>query len=358
MSATEAIETSAPPRRTRLQRLRVPVMIGVVVLALLIALIVYLTGGRYQTTDDAQVGGARVSISSSVSGRVVEIDVRENQLVRAGQILFRLDGRPLQAAYDQAAANLASSRLQVEQLKATYRQKVADANAAEANLAYLQTDAARQKALVTAGTATVAQSDQAAAKVKQALQELASDKSAAAAALAALGGDANVSPDTHPIVMEAQAHVAKARLDQSYIDIVAPQDGVVTKVDQLQVGDYINAAAPVFSLVSNRMWIDANFKENQLEYMRPGQSATIRLDAYPDVRFKARVQAISPGTGSSFSLLPPENATGNWVKVTQRVPVRVVFLRDPGVPLQPGLSASVKVDTNHHRHLFGSEPPR
>ena len=156
--------------------------------------------------------------------------------------------------------------------------------------------------------------------------------------------------------MQALAQSARAVLNQSYLVIIAPQDGVVTKVDQLQVGDFVTAAAPVFSLVSNRLWVDANFKENQLEYMRSGQPASIKLDAYPDTRFEATVEAISPGTGSSFSLLPAENATGNWVKVTQRVPVRIVFTHPPEVPLEPGLSASVSVDTSHHRHLFGSEP--
>jgi membrane fusion protein, multidrug efflux system len=357
MSQSEATETP-PRRRGWLQRLRWPVMIGVVVAALLIGLFVYLAGGRYESTDDAQIGGARVSISASVSGRVVELDVRDNQPVRAGQVLFRLDERPFQATYDQAEANLAAVRLQVDQLKATYRQRQADVRTAEASLAYLETDAHRQTALVAAGTATVAQSDQASSQVDQARQKLAAAKEAAAAALAALDGQADIPSDRHPLVMQARAQAARAQLDRSYVDIVAPQDGVVTKVDQLQVGDYINAGSPVFSLVSSRQWIDANFKENQLEYMRAGQPAKVRLDAYPDRRFEARIEAITPGTGSSFSLLPAENATGNWVKVTQRVPVRIVFARDPGVPLQPGLSASVTVDTGHRRRLFGSEPAR
>jgi membrane fusion protein (multidrug efflux system) len=131
---------------------------------------------------------------------------------------------------------------------------------------------------------------------------------------------------------------------------------VVTKVDQLQIGDYINAAQPVFSLVSSQMWIEAEFKENQLEYVRPGQSASVKIDAYPDRRFKARVEAISPGTGSSFALLPAENATGNWVKVTQRVPVRIAFVGQQDAPLVAGLSVKVTVDTRHVRSLFG--PPR
>jgi membrane fusion protein (multidrug efflux system) len=323
-----------------------------------IGMVVYLTGGRYESTDDAQVSGARVSISSTVSGRVVEIDVRDNQPVRAGQVLFRLDPQPLQTVYDEASDNLAATRLQIDQMKATYRQRQADVKTAEAALAYLETDAHRQAALVSAGTATTAQSDQAANQVDQARQRLDAAKQAADAALAALGGDPNITPDNHPLVRQAQARIASAALNQSYLTIIAPQDGVVTKVDQLQVGDYITTGTPVFSLVSSRLWIDANFKENQLEYMRPGQAAKVKLDAYPDRRLDAVVQGLTPGTGSSFSLLPAENATGNWVKVTQRLPVRIVFEHDPGVLLAPGLSATVTVDTTHRRHLFGSGSDR
>jgi membrane fusion protein (multidrug efflux system) len=329
-------------------------MIGVVLVALLIGMIVYLTGGRYEETDDAQISGARVSISANVSGRVVEVDVHDNQLVKAGQVLFRLDPKPVQTAVDEAQASVAADRLQVDQLKATYRQRQADVKTAEASLAYMITDAHRQAALVKAGTATAAQSDQASNQVDQARQRLDAAKQAAAAALAALGGDPDIAPDDHPLVRQALARSASAALNQSYLVIVAPQDGIVAKVDQLQVGDYVTMGTPVFSLVSNRLWIDANFKENQLEYMRAGQRAKVKLDAYPDQRFDAVVQGLTPGTGSSFSLLPAENATGNWVKVTQRLPVRIIFSPDPDVPLAPGLSASVTVDTTHKRHLFGS----
>jgi len=279
--------------------------------------------------------------------------VKDNQVVRAGQVLFRIDGRPYQTAYDAAEANVASARLQVAQMKANYEQRQADVRTAEASLAYAQTDARRQVALVTAGTGTAAMVDQAKSQVAEASQKLSASKAAANAALAALGGDASIAPDQHPLVRQALTQVASAGLNQSYIDVVAPQDGVVTKVDQLQVGSYVTIGAPVFTLVSNRLWIDANFKENQLEYMRAGQSAKIKLDAYPDRKFEARVEAITPGTGSSFSLLPAENATGNWVKVTQRVPVRIVFDKYPDVPLEPGLSTSVTVDTTHTRHMFG-----
>jgi membrane fusion protein (multidrug efflux system) len=188
----------------------------------------------------------------------------------------------------------------------------------------------------------------------QAARQVEAQRQAVANALTALDGDPNLPIERHPMVLQARARLSAAGLNRSYVDVAALQDGIVTKVDQLQVGDYVNASTPVFSLVSPNVWIEANFKENQLEYMRAGQSAQVRVDAYPDRRFKARIESISPGTGSSFSLLPAENATGNWVKVTQRVPVRVVFDGDPGVPMPAGLSVSVKVDTTHKRTLGGS----
>jgi membrane fusion protein (multidrug efflux system) len=257
----------------------------------------------------------------------------------------------------QANAALAGARAQVESMKATYQQRLADVQAAKDSLAYLTGEAERQKALVAAGTATQAQATDLASQADQARQKLAAAEQAAAASLASLGGDANAPTDRHPEVQQYAAQVASASLNQSYIDVVAPQDGVVTKVDELQVGNYINVGAPVFSLISSHIWIEAEFKENQLEYMRPGQKAKVKIDAYPDTKFDATVTAISPGTGSSFSLLPAENATGNWVKVTQRVPVRLEFTPRPDVPLEAGLSASVTVDTNHHRHLFGGGRP-
>jgi membrane fusion protein (multidrug efflux system) len=336
-----------------MQRVRWPVMIGIVLVAAVIGMIVYLSGGRYESTDDSEVKGARVMISSSLSGRVATVKVREGQFVHTGDVLFQLDGRPLQTTLEEAQANLASERVQVEGLKATYLQRQAEVKAAQDDLAYLDGEARRQKALVAAGTATAAQLASAQSQADQARQKVAAAQQAAANALAALGGDANAPVEAHPLVLSAKAKVDRAALDKSYVDIIAPQDGIVTKVEDLQVGEYINASSPVFSLVSPHLWLEANFKENQLEYMRPGQKASVKIDTYPDRRFEARVDSIGPGTGSSFSLLPPENATGNWVKVTQRVPVTLSFVGDLEVPLRAGLSATVKVDTTHRRALFG-----
>jgi membrane fusion protein (multidrug efflux system) len=180
------------------------------------------------------------------------------------------------------------------------------------------------------------------------------------AVVASLGGNPNIAPDLHPTVRQAQAALDRAELDLSYTVVRAPADGVVTRVDQLQAGTYIAASAPVFALVSmGRVWIEANFKEDQLAHMRVGQAATVEVDSYPGKTFRAKVASVSPGTGSQFSVLPPENATGNWVKVVQRLPVRLELERlDPAYPLQGGLSANVSVDTQYRRHLFGAAEPR
>jgi membrane fusion protein (multidrug efflux system) len=182
-------------------------------------------------------------------------------------------------------------------------------------------------------------------------QQLAAVKQQVANALASLGNNADIMVDDHPIVQQAQAQLDKAKLDLSYTTIIAPIDGIVTKVEQIQRGDYINTGAPVFSLISNKnVWVEANFKETQMTYMHPGQEATFEIDAYPDKDFKGHVISTSPGTGASFSLLPPENATGNWVKIVQRVPVRISIDYNKDMQLlSSGLSVNVTVDTEHSR---------
>jgi membrane fusion protein (multidrug efflux system) len=360
MSQTDSPDPATPAAGRPagwMRRMRWPIMIGAIALVIAAALFIYLTGGRFENTDDAQVQAARVSVSSSISGRVLAVNVREGQFVKAGDILFRIDARPFEAVYNEAQANVAAARLQVMQLKAAYRQHLADLKAAQESLAYLQGETVRQKALVVAGTSTQAEVAKMASQTDQARQQVAAQQQAVDNALAALGGNANIPVDQHPLVLQALARASGAGLNRGYVDVKALQDGTVTKVEQLQVGDTVNANSPLFDLVPPDVWIEANFKENQLEYMRPGQTATVKLDAYPDRRFKAVVQSISPGTGSSFSLLPAENATGNWVKVTQRVPVRLVFVGKIDAPLEAGLSASVTVDTLHKRHLFAAKAP-
>jgi len=327
------------------RRLRWPLMIGGPVVILAVVAWFVLTGGRYQSTDDAYVQIARVGVSTSVPGRVVEIDVKENQQVQAGQVLFKLDPRDYQVALEQAEAQLNSARAQILGGKASYEQQQAAVRAADETVAYTAREAAREKALADAGVASRQQADQAQHAADQAKAQAVVARQQAGQVLAQLGMTASAPIDTYASVQQAKAAVDRARLTLSYtVDTAAPA-GTVTRVDQLQPGAYLNASQPVFFLVSGEPWVEANFKENQLGKMRVGQPAEIEIDAYKGQKFAAHVASFSPGTGSTFSLLPAQNATGNWVKVVQRLPVRLTFDRPPpDMAAHAGLSAKVKVD--------------
>jgi membrane fusion protein, multidrug efflux system len=353
-------ERSAPaaaPARGWQERLRLPLMLIAPLVVIGGALYFYLAGGRYQTTDDAYVEAAQVVISSNISGRVSEIDVRDNELVKKGAVLFRIDDAPFRIAVQEAQARLASARLEVEGLQATYRERQAQLAASEDTLAYQQREYERQNGLLASGISSQVQVNQLRHALDSASQARNSARAELAAVAASLGGDANISIESHPAVLQARAALDRAQLNLSYTVIRAPEDGVAAKVEQLQVGNYINASNALFGLISTRdVWIEANFKESQLTYMRPGQTATVRIDSYPGELFHARVTSLSPGTGAAFSVLPPENATGNWVKVVQRLPVRLAVIDAPRtLPLRAGLSADVSVDTRHARAgLFAS----
>jgi membrane fusion protein (multidrug efflux system) len=338
------------PTRPLRQRLRLPLMLAGPLVVLIAASWWYLTSGRFVSTDDAYVQAARTMISADISGRVVAVSVHDNQRVAKGQELFRLDDRPYRIAIEEATAQLATARLQVEAMKATYRQKLAEQKGAEDTLDYQSREYERQRQLAVAGVASRATHDQVQNALQMARMKVTSTQSDVANMLAQLGGNLDIPVDRHPTVQRAQAALDKAQLDLSYTTIRAAESGVVTKVDQLQVGSYVNASTPVFSLVSDRVWVEANFKETELTYMRPGQEATVEIDTYPGVMFRAKLASLSPGTGLTFSLLPAENATGNWVKVVQRLPVRLVLENPPGeVPLHAGLSATVEIDTHYRR---------
>src|SRR5882724_1677247 len=343
----EPLSGAVPAHKTRLQRLRWPLMSLAAVAVLGGGMYLYIKGSRYQSTDHAYAQAATVSISANVGGRVSEIEVRDNEFVHRGATLFKLDDAPFRIAVSDAAAHLADTRLQIESLKSTYRQRQVELRAARDTQTYARQQYDRQTRLLVSGVASQAQFDQAAHALDAARQQVANVQQQIGVALANLGGDPNIAPELHPLVAQARAALDRAQLNLSYTVISAPTDGVVAKVEQLQVGDTIAASAPVFALVSTRdVWIEANFKEVQLARMRPGQSATVEIDRYPGRRFSAVVTSLSPSTGSQFSMLPPENATGNWVKVVQRVPVRLQLTRsDSRFPLQAGLSADVTVDT-------------
>jgi len=327
-----------------LGRLRWPLMLGGPLLILAIVAYVILTGGKTQTTDDAYVQVGKAPISAQIPGRVIEIAVKENQAVKKGQLLFKLDPSDLQVVADRAAAELATARLQVVALRNAYDQQKLVLASDLTTQAFARKEANRQRALVTAGVASEQQASEAANTADRADSAVAVARQQVATALANLG-PAISSPDAYPAVLQAKAAQAAAALNLVHTVIVAPVDGIVTRVDQLQLGAYVNTSQTAFWLLSGEPWVAANFKEDQLGKMRVGQHATIEIDALGGRKFAGHVESFSPGAGDSFSPLPAQNATGNWIKVVQRLPVRIAFDKaPPDVAARAGLSTKVTVD--------------
>ncbi len=345
---------SAGPKESR-SRLRRPLMLGGVIVALVIALWFYLSGGRYVETDNAQLQAGKVMVAASVTGKVVSVEVTENQFVKAGQVLFRIDSSDFEAGISQAEASLSGAIADIGATRADYQEKLSDVSRYQAQLVYAQSEAGRQRSLLHEGISSQAQVDQAELAVRTARESITAARAKAASVAARLpAGTSNA----QPVARKAAAVLQQARTALDNTVVRAAQDGIVTKVNQLQIGSYVTAGKPLFVLSGVKFWVEANFKENQLRYMRLGQPAVVRIDAFPDRDLKAHVESFSPGTGNSFSVLPAENATGNWVKVTQRLPVIVVLDEVPTeLPLHAGLSVNVTVDTGHIRHLFGSDTP-
>jgi membrane fusion protein, multidrug efflux system len=337
---------TAVPGRTLRERLRLPLMLVLPIILAVFGAAEYLAEEPYIWTDDAFVRAPKESLNARVAGQVVEIAVKDNQGVRKGQLLFRIDPEPYRIAVDQAEARLGSARIQIDALKAIYLQQLAELQSAKDSADFDQREYARKKALVASDFTPRELYERAETDLKVAHQHITSVEQQIANTVAALNGDPNIGIDHHPTVRAAKAELDRARLDLSYATVVAPDDGIVTRVDDLQVGDFVNPGAAVFSLLSSRIWIEANFRETGLTHMRPGQEATIDVDAYPDRRFKAHVVSMSPGNGSDFAVLPPENATGNWVKVVQRLPVRLELDEvDRNRSLFSGISVTVRVNT-------------
>jgi membrane fusion protein, multidrug efflux system len=319
----------------------------------------WVTGGRYQETENANVRQSKVSIASDTSGRIVEVNVAENRPVKAGDVLFRIDPEPYRIALAQADAALAGARLGVEQLRAAYSQAVAQERMASDAVDYMKTQFDRQTELAGKGINTKSALDQATHDLANAKDQQLSALQGIASARAAIGGDPDIATDTHPSVLAALATRDNAAWNLSQTTVRAPADGVISQSTDFKAGQYVTAGTPLFSLVENgNTWVEANFKETQLTRMKVGQEAEIVLDTYPNHPFKAVVDSIGAGTGSEFSLLPAQNATGNWVKVTQRIPVRLK-VEDAGaaLALRTGMSADVSIDTGASRGfsgLFGS----
>ncbi|OYU18377.1 MAG: hypothetical protein CFE34_10835 [Rhodobacteraceae bacterium PARR1] len=308
----------------------------------------WIAGGGTESTENANLHQARVAIAPTVSGRVVTVNVAELQPVKAGDVLFQVDPEPYRLALAQAEVAVSAARLQVEQLKASYQQAVGSTALAQDEAAFQETELQRQEALSGKGVASSSTVDDSRHAMRQAQDRAQVAGLTVAAARAALGGDPDAATDDHPAVRAALAELDRARYNLSVTSVTAPADGVIYQAASFRPGAMLAAGQSVFALVeTNEIWVDANFKETQISDIAPGQKAEVEFDAVPGKTFAATVQAIGAGTGAEFSLLPAQNATGNWVKVTQRVPVRIT-LDDPAAAagLASGLSAKVTVVTD------------
>ncbi len=343
---------AVPPARRKRGLMR-PLLFALLPVALVIGGYDYVTGGQVMSTDNAYVAAQTLGVSTDVSGTVAAIEVHDNELVKKGQVLFRLRPNSFQIALDGALAQLGTVRNQVLTLQATYKQSLSQIEQAKADLPYYQTAFKRQQDLINSAVASKAIFDQAQHDLISTQQRVQVAQSQAQAMLAQLGGDANQPVEQNPFYLQAKAAVDNAQRDLNDTVVKAPFDGIVTNVEALQVGQYLQAAQAGFSLISNtNMWVEASPKETELTYVRPGQTATVTIDTYPDDTWKGTVESISPASGSSFSLLPAQNTTGNWVKVVQRIPMRVRLDVDPNKPpLRVGMSVVVGVDTGHARGL-------
>lgn len=347
---TAAAAPDAIPARPRR---RVGLMLSLPLLLVAGGLGYWLTGGRYEVTDNAALHEVRIAVASDLSGRVVSSAVADGAAVKAGDVLFQVDPEPYRIALDQARAAVAAARLQVEGLKGGYAAAVQQAKVAADDAAFLADELARQQELSAKGVATESALDAARNAARKAEEAAQLAQIAVANAKAALGGNPDLPTDEHPAVTAAVAAQDRAAYNLALTTVKAPADGVLYQATSFKPGQMVTASAPLFVLVeTGDVWVDANFKETQLAGIAPGQPATVTFDLDADTRLSGTVEAIGAGTGSEFSLLPAQNATGNWVKVTQRVPVRIRLDHpDQALKLVSGMSGTVKVDTGRSRSL-------
>jgi membrane fusion protein (multidrug efflux system) len=315
-------------------------------------LYVYAVGGRVVETENAYVKANIVAISAGVPGRVIEVLAQDNQPVAKGDVLFRLDPSPYQIAVEGARAQMEVVLTDVQSLRAEYRATLLEAAEAQERIDFLTRQVERQERLKEKGMTRGDQYDEAQHNLEAARRRLDSIREKANRVLASLSGNPDLPGERHPRYLEAKALFDAAALDVTRTLIKAPLAGVISNT-KLQVGEYVERGQTTFSLIEGGpLWIEANYKETQLTHMHAGQPVTVVADAYPDVEFKGAVEAIAPATGAEFAVLPPQNATGNWVKVVQRLPVRIRVEQLPGQPpLRAGMTATVAVDTGVSRGL-------
>lgn len=346
---------TAPARAPRTLPWRIVMMVCLPAVLLAAGGVWWMSSGRYESTENANLHEARLSIASDLSGRVVQVGIHDSQRVAKGDLLFKVDPEPYRLALDEADVRLQASRLEVEQMKAALAQAEAQAKLARDDAAYLESELKRQEALSDRGVATGSALDEARHQARRAREQAEAADQVVAAALAALGGDPAAPTADHPKVRAAQVARDRAAYNLGLTEVRAPADGIVYQASSFREGQFVTAGAALFALVeTGEVWVEANFKETQLDGIAVGQPVEIAFDLAPNRSFKGTVEAIGAGTGAEFSLLPAQNATGNWVKVSQRVPVRIK-LDDPAqaAGLASGLSAEVTVDTGRHSNLLG-----
>ena len=332
--------------------LRPLLLLFIPMLAIVGAFVWWLWGGRYISTENAYVKADIVQVSSDVAGRVIEINVKDHGHVKVGDLLLKIDDEPYRMALDKAEAELDQTRASVESLRAQHAEAVAELKEAQSKVSFFDAQLDRQRQLSSKGVGAAFRFEEADSNSSVARDRVSAVQQKIQRTLAALAGDPKIATEKHPTVREKMAVRDRAKLELERTVVKAPVAGTTVNV-RLLPGEQVKVATPLFAIVSEtRPWVEANFKETELTHVRPGHTATVILDIYPDVTWEAEVELISPATGAEFALLPPQNASGNWVKVVQRLPVRLRLMpRNGDEPLRAGMTATVKVDTKRERKL-------
>ncbi|MBN8908184.1 MAG: HlyD family secretion protein, partial [Rhodospirillales bacterium] len=351
--APRVAEAPATRRRTTRSVLRPILMLGGILAVAIGSGAWWLTGGRWVSVDNAYVRAAKEAVATDVSGIVKEVTVREGQRVRKGDVLLRLDPRPFEIAVAGARAHLNGMVSTLNAMKLEYKRLLREIEVKQAQVNSDQANYDRFAGLVRNGGVTRAEYDNARFALAAGKQSVESLRVAAAVQLARLGGEADVDVTTMSDYLQAKARLDEAQRQLEHTVIYAPFDGVVTQVETVQPGMYLAAATAAFGIVSTeRVWIEANPKETELTWVKPGDPVEISVDTYPGRTWAGVVETIAPNSGSEFSVLPAQNTSGNWVKVVQRIPVRIQVERKPGDPeLRAGMSVVAEIDTGHKRTL-------
>jgi membrane fusion protein (multidrug efflux system) len=336
------------------KRLRMILLVALPAIALLAGIGFYLSGGRYISTDNAYIGAQKVLITPDVSDKIIHVAVVEGQHVKPGDELFTLDPFPYRLAFEQAQAKLAGARSAYDKLKTTLSSLTTLVELAKKNIEFKQRDVDRKLSLVKSQAGSQADVDTAGAALVTAQLQAQFATQQRNITLSQLLGDRNLPLEKFPEYAQAKAALDQAQRDFNHTVVRAPIAGTATQVDNIQVGRFVAAGTPILSVIDDGApWVDANPKETDITYLRVGQKASLAVDSFPDHTFQGTVIAVSPGTGAQFSILPPQNATGNWVKVVQRVPVRIAFDKDEDTHLlRAGMSVNVEIDTGHSRLPF------